>query len=112
VEDPPLSTKQGYLIRTGVSPELDELIELSTHSQALVARMEAEEKEKTGISSLKIRYNNVFGYYIEITNLHKDIAAGITEKEFFVIPVDSRKIPSPKLMRQKKQPSRKLKRPA
>jgi hypothetical protein len=49
---------------------------------------------------------------IDVTNLHKDIAAGITEKEFFVIPVDSRKIPSPKLMRQKKQPSRKLKRPA
>lgn len=74
VEDPPLATKQGYLIRSGVSAELDELIELSTHSQALVARMEAEEKEKTGISSLKIRYNNVFGYYIEITNTHKDKA--------------------------------------
>lgn len=72
VEDPPLATKQGYLIRSGISAELDELIELSTHSQALVARMEAEEKEKTGISSLKIRYNNVFGYYIEITNSHKD----------------------------------------
>lgn len=74
VEDPPLATKQGYLIRQGISGELDELIELSTHSQALVARMEAEEKEKTGISSLKIRYNNVFGYYIEITNTHKDKA--------------------------------------
>lgn len=74
VEDPPLSTKQGYLIRSGLSPDLDELIELSTHSQALVARMEAEEKEKTGISNLKIRYNNVFGYYIEITNSHKDKA--------------------------------------
>lgn len=74
VEDPPLAIKQGYLIRQGVSTELDELIELSTHSQALVARMEAEEKEKTGISSLKIRYNNVFGYYIEITNTHKDKA--------------------------------------
>jgi DNA mismatch repair protein MutS len=74
VEDPPLATKQGYLIRTGVSPELDELIELSTNAQALVTRMEAEEKEKTGISSLKIRYNNVFGYYIEITNTHKDKA--------------------------------------
>lgn len=74
VEEPPLTTKQGYLIRQGVSAELDELIELSTHSQALVARMEAEEKEKTGISSLKIRYNNVFGYYIEITNTHKDKA--------------------------------------
>ncbi|MGZ3783002.1 MAG: DNA mismatch repair protein MutS [Bdellovibrio sp.] len=74
VDEPPLSTKQGYLIRQGVSAELDELIELSTHSQALVARMEAEEKEMTGISSLKIRYNNVFGYYIEITNTHKDKA--------------------------------------
>ena len=72
VEDPPLTTKQGYLIRKGVSSELDELIELSTNAQAMVARMEAEEKEKTGISSLKIRYNNVFGYYIEITNTHKD----------------------------------------
>lgn len=74
VEEPPLSTKQGYLIRNGVNPELDELIELSTHSQNLVARMEAAEKEATGISSLKIRYNNVFGYYIEITNTHKDKA--------------------------------------
>jgi DNA mismatch repair protein MutS len=60
------------LIRQGVSPELDELIELSTQSQNLLARMEAEEREKTGISSLKIRYNNVFGYYIEITNTHKE----------------------------------------
>lgn len=74
VEDPPLTTKQGYLIRNGVSAELDELIELSTNAQAMVSRMEAEEKEKTGISSLKIRYNNVFGYYIEITNSHKDKA--------------------------------------
>lgn len=72
VEEPPLATKQGYMIRTGVSPELDELIELSTHSQNLVAKMEAEEKEATGISSLKIRYNNVFGYYIEVTNTHKE----------------------------------------
>jgi DNA mismatch repair protein MutS len=72
VEDPPISTKQGYLIRTGVSPELDELIELSTHSQDLVQRMEQKEKEATGINSLKIRYNNVFGYYIEVTHTHKD----------------------------------------
>lgn len=81
VEDPPLTTKQGYLIRQGVSPELDELINLSTHSQALVAKMEAEEKEKTGISSLKIRYNNVFGYYIEITNSHKDKAPAYYQRK-------------------------------
>lgn len=74
VEEPPLTVKQGYMIRKGVSTELDELIELSTDSQALILKMENEEKEKTGISSLKIRYNNVFGYYIEITNTHKDKA--------------------------------------
>lgn len=74
VEEPPLAVKQGYLIRLGVNAELDELIQLSTHSHDLVARMEVAEKEATGISSLKIRYNNVFGYYIEITNTHKDKA--------------------------------------
>ncbi|MBK9322457.1 MAG: DNA mismatch repair protein MutS [Bdellovibrionaceae bacterium] len=72
VEEPPLAVKQGYLIRRGVSVELDELIELSTESQSLLSRMEVAEREKTGISSLKIRYNNVFGYYIEITNTHKE----------------------------------------
>lgn len=72
VEEPPLIVKQGYLIKKGISAELDEVIELTTHSQELVQKMEQSEKEKTGISSLKIRYNNVFGYYIEITNTHKD----------------------------------------
>ena len=74
LEEQPLSTKQGHLLRTGLRADLDELIELSTNSQALIQKMEQEEKEKTGISSLKIRYNNVFGYYIEITNTHKDKA--------------------------------------
>lgn len=74
VEEPPLSTKQGHMIRVGVDPALDEMIELSTNTQGLLQKMEAEEKEKTGISSLKIRYNNVFGFYIEVTNTHKDKA--------------------------------------
>jgi DNA mismatch repair protein MutS len=74
VEDPPLSTKQGYLFNKGMSSQLDELILLTTDSQSLLQAMESREKEKTGISSLKIRYNNVFGYYIEITNTHKDKA--------------------------------------
>lgn len=74
LEEQPLSTKQGHLLRSGLRADLDELIELSTNSQALIQKMEQEEKEKTGITSLKIRYNNVFGYYIEITNTHKDKA--------------------------------------
>ena len=73
-EEAPLSVRQGHIIRKGFSAELDECIELSTNAHSLVAQMEVIEKEKTGISSLKIRYNQVFGYYIEITNTHKDKA--------------------------------------
>jgi DNA mismatch repair protein MutS len=72
VEEPPLSTKQGGLINKGISSLLDEYIELTTESHRLLQEMEAKEKEATGIPSLKIRYNNVFGYYIEVTNTHKD----------------------------------------
>jgi DNA mismatch repair protein MutS len=74
VDEPPISTKQGDMIRKGVSALLDEYIELTTESHKLLQEMESREKTKTGISSLKIRYNNVFGYYIEITNTHKDKA--------------------------------------
>ncbi len=71
-EEPPVYVRQGGAIKMGASPELDELITLSTNSSRLVLELEAREKELTGISSLKIRYNNVFGYSIEITNTHKD----------------------------------------
>ncbi len=71
-EDSPLSTRQGHMIQEGISPELDEMIRLTQDTQSLLAEMEAREKEATGINSLKIRYNNVFGYYIEVTNTHKD----------------------------------------
>lgn len=74
VDEPPLSLKDGGLIRPGVSAELDELREIESSGKGTIAKLEAEEKLKTGISSLKIRYNNVFGYYIEITNTHKDKA--------------------------------------
>ena len=70
-DEAPLSVKQGHIIKKGFSAELDELIDLSTNAHSLVASLEQREKEATGISSLKVRYNNVFGYYIEITNSHK-----------------------------------------
>ena len=72
LEDAPLTLKQGFIIQKGVSSELDELIELSTNAQSHIEKLETKEKEATGINSLKIRYNNVFGFYIEITHLHKD----------------------------------------
>ncbi|MEK7355490.1 MAG: DNA mismatch repair protein MutS, partial [Bdellovibrionota bacterium] len=72
VDEPPVQLKNGGLIRQGFDRELDQLIELSTNSNQLIMDLEAREREATGISSLKIRFNNVFGYYIEITNTHKD----------------------------------------
>jgi len=72
VEEPPLQLKNGGMIRKGVHPQLDEWIELSTNSHDLIMKLESRERTLTGISSLKIRFNNVFGYYIEITHTHKD----------------------------------------
>lgn len=72
LDELPLSTKQGHLFKKGVSKTLDEWIELSTNSSQLIADLEAREKAATQISSLKVRYNNVFGYYIEITHLHRE----------------------------------------
>jgi len=67
VDDPPIALKEGGLIRTGVHEELDELVELSREGKGALARLETEERRATGISSLKVRYNRVFGYYIEVT---------------------------------------------
>lgn len=72
VDEPPNFLRQGGAIRLGARPDLDELIHLSTDAGRLVLELEARERELTGISSLKVRYNNVFGYSIEITNTHRD----------------------------------------
>src|SRR5712692_4550778 len=72
VDEPPISVKEGGLIRAGYNAELDELIQLTTSGKELLLRIEARERERTGIGSLKVRYNRVFGYYLEVTrsNLH------------------------------------------
>lgn len=74
LEELPLSVRQGGMIKAGVKPELDEALIYSTRGQELLMEFETREKAATEISSLKVRYNNVFGYYIEITNTHKDKA--------------------------------------
>lgn len=75
-ENPPVSIKEGYLIKEGFNSELDELKNLRSNGKDFIARFEAEEKEKTGIKTLKVGYNKVFGYYIEVskgmTNMVKD----------------------------------------
>ncbi|MCX7793304.1 MAG: DNA mismatch repair protein MutS [Thermodesulfovibrionales bacterium] len=67
IDDPPQSIKEGGFIKNGFDPEIDRLRELQQNSREIITRMEAEEKARTGIQSLKIGYNRVFGYYIEVT---------------------------------------------
>lgn len=70
--EPPLTFADGGVIREGVDPALDELRDLSRNSRQYIAQIEERERRRTGISSLKVKFNSVFGYYIEITkpNLH------------------------------------------
>jgi len=70
--DPPTLVNKGHVIASGVNAELDELRELAFSGKDYLARMQEREAESTGISSLKIAFNNVFGYYIEVRNTHKD----------------------------------------
>ena len=67
VEEPPFSVREGGFIRAGADPEVDRLRGILTGGKDMVAAMEAQEKEKTGIKSLKVGYNKVFGYYIEVS---------------------------------------------
>ena len=67
VENPPLSAKEGSIFREEVNEELDELRILSKEGTRLLAEMETRERAKTGIDSLKVKFNQVFGYYIEVT---------------------------------------------
>ncbi len=67
VDEPPLAIKEGGMIRRGHHPELDELLKLATEGRQWLADFQVREQERTGIKSLKVRHNNIFGYYIEIT---------------------------------------------
>ena len=67
VDDPPAVMRDGGVIRAGYNAQIDELRDIMTGGKGYLAKIEAEEKEKTGIKNLKIGYNKVFGYYIEIT---------------------------------------------
>ncbi len=70
--DPPVQIGKGYVIAAGVSAELDELRHIQTSGKDVLIQVQQRESERTGIPSLKISYNNVFGYYIEVRNTHKD----------------------------------------
>ncbi len=71
-EDAPINATQGNIIQDGVNAELDELRKLAFSGKDYLKGIQERETERTGISSLKIAYNKVFGYYLEVTNAHKD----------------------------------------
>ena len=71
-EEAPVNILKGGAILSGVNSELDELREIAFSGKDYLLKIQQQEIEKTGISSLKISYNNVFGYYLEVTNVHKD----------------------------------------
>lgn len=72
IENPPLSATKGNIIAMGVHQELDELKNIVRNSKELLLALQQKEAEQTGITSLKIGFNNVFGYFLEVTHTHKD----------------------------------------
>lgn len=92
-DDAPLSLADGGVIRKGYNTGLDELRDLAFSGKDWIARLQEQERHRTSISSLKVGYNNVFGYYIEITNTHKDKVPGdyirkqtLTNAERYITP--------------------------
>ena len=85
VDEPPVSLADGGVIREGVDAELDELRELSRSGRQALAAIEERERERTGIGSLKVRFNSVFGYYIEVTKANtKAVPADYERKQTLV----------------------------
>ena len=72
-EEPPLAMKEGNIIRDGYNEEVDTLRRAKSEGKGWLAKLEEEEREKTGIKNLKIKYNKVFGYYLEVTNSYKNM---------------------------------------
>lgn len=73
IDSPPVSTKEGGLIRTGFNSDVDGLKDISTKGKDLIAGIEAREKKRTGISSLKISYNKIIGYFLEVTKANLEL---------------------------------------
>ncbi|HEX3880735.1 MAG TPA: DNA mismatch repair protein MutS [Bryobacteraceae bacterium] len=80
-DEPPLNLTDGGTIRAGFNADLDELRDLSQNGKQYIAQIEARERQRTGISSLKVRFNNVFGYYIEITRANMHLAPADYERK-------------------------------
>ncbi len=92
-EEPPLTLTDGGIIKAGLNSELDDFRKAATEGKSWIAALQTQEQEKTGIKALKIRYNKVFGYYIEVSNANKDLVPEeyirkqtLTNGERFITP--------------------------
>ena len=74
IPEPPISLSDGGVIQPGVDPELDELRDLSRNSKQFLAQIEQRERQRTGIASLKVKFNSIFGYYLEISKANPHLA--------------------------------------
>jgi DNA mismatch repair protein MutS len=84
-ENPPISLREGGIIKNGYNAPLDELRKISKSGKGIIARMEHEERKRTGISSLKVRFNQVFGYYIEVSKANlPNVPSDYTRKQTLV----------------------------
>ena len=72
-EEPPIAMKEGGIIKEGYNEEVDRLRSAKSDGKEWLAKLEANEREKTGIKNLKVRFNKVFGYYLEVTNSFKNM---------------------------------------
>jgi DNA mismatch repair protein MutS len=93
MDNPPLSVRDGRIIKGGYSPEVDDLRNISTKGKDFIADLEQRERQKTGISSLKVGYNKIFGYYIEVTKANLDLVPDyyirkqtLVNGERFIVP--------------------------
>ena len=73
IEEPPLAIKEGGIIKEGFKDDIDQLKRAKTEGKQWLMELEEREREKTGIKNLKIKYNKVFGYYLDVTNSYKDL---------------------------------------
>ena len=100
-DEPPVNPRDGNTIRTGFNAEVDEMRGLALDARGVIARLEASERERTRIPSLKVRYNQVFGYYIEITKAHAERAPADYERKQTLVGAERFTTPALKELERK-----------
>ncbi len=100
-DEPPVNPRDGNTIRAGFSAEVDEMRGLALDARGVISRLEASERERTRIPSLKVRYNQVFGYYIEITRTHAERAPADYERKQTLVGAERFTTPALKELERK-----------